>query len=324
MTAPPGARLLAFASRWFDAATVARVFEPLVADWQREWHDAAPSRRRWIHIRGLAAFVCAVTVSMPVVLSVGTPAPVVGSILLRVACFTAAFSLMLSLPMMMELDPLWRETPILLIAIPAAVTLALPFATGAGVDGIRRGHALPPHAERAAAVKLSIAVCVVMFVLLGWGLPAISQQWRAAMATPESPAPERGLRELTIDELVSDPSLWRSGSLTFDIVGPNQRGREVRRELTQRVSLSLLPLLIVWIRWRMIDIPPRRYAPLPISVCVAMMVAGYTLLLGSGDLFEHVLLLPRVSAWWGPWAALGIIGLIQAFRDITPTRSKPS
>jgi len=31
-----GSRALTFASRWFDAATVARVFEPLVADWQRQ------------------------------------------------------------------------------------------------------------------------------------------------------------------------------------------------------------------------------------------------------------------------------------------------
>jgi hypothetical protein len=54
------------------------------------------------------------------------------------------------------------------------------------------------------------------------------------------------------------------------------------------------------------------------------MLAGTLLFLGSGDLFEQVLLLPRVSASWGPWAALAIIGMIQAFRDVMPTRSKPS
>jgi hypothetical protein len=324
MTAVPGTRLLAFASRWFDAPTVSRVFEPLVADWQREWIDAASSRRALVRVRGIAAFVCAVAVAAPVVLSIATPATVLRSILLRIALFTTAFSVMLALPMLIELDPLWRETPILMIAIPAAVALALPFAIGAGVDGIRRGHALPPHAERAAALKLGLVGCAVMFVLLGWALPAVSQQWRASMATAESPAPERGLREFTIVELVIDPWLWRPGSLSLDIVGPNAHGREVRRELTQRLSLSLLPALIVWIRWRMIDIPQRRYAPLPISVGAGMMLAGTLLFLGSGDLFEQVLLLPRVSASWGPWAALAIIGMIQAFRDVMPTRSKPS
>ena len=40
-------RALAFASRWFDEATVRRTFEPLIADWQREWHDASGARRPW-------------------------------------------------------------------------------------------------------------------------------------------------------------------------------------------------------------------------------------------------------------------------------------
>ena len=44
-------RALAFASRWFDPATVHRTFEPLIADWQREWHESAPSRRPWVSIR---------------------------------------------------------------------------------------------------------------------------------------------------------------------------------------------------------------------------------------------------------------------------------
>ena len=320
----PGSTLLRCSAQWFDTGTVARVFEPLVADWQREWNDAPPSRRAWIRLRGVAAFGCAVAVSMPLVLNIATPAPVLRSIALRIALFTIAFSVMLSLPMLMALDPLWRETPILLIAIPAAVTLALPFAIGAGVDGIRRGYALPPYAARAAAAKLAIVGCALLFVLLGWALPAVSQRWRAAMATAESPAPERGLREFTIVELVTDPWLWRPGSLRFEIVGPNQHGREVRRELTQRLSLSLLPLVIVWIRWRMLDSPPLRYAPLPKSAMAGMMLAGTLLLLGSGDLFEQVLLLPRVSASWGPWVALCIIGIVQVFRDMRPTRSKPS
>jgi hypothetical protein len=37
-------RALEFASRWFDESTVRSTFEPLTADWQREWQDAPPSR----------------------------------------------------------------------------------------------------------------------------------------------------------------------------------------------------------------------------------------------------------------------------------------
>jgi hypothetical protein len=56
----------------------------------------------------------------------------------------------------------------------------------------------------------------------------------------------------------------------------------------------------------------------------AMMLVGFVLMLWSGDLFEHVLLLPRVSASWGAWAALAIIGMIQVCRDMMPSRSSPS
>ena len=55
----PGTRLLAFARRWFPPSTVSSVFEPLVADWQRELDEAAgasPVRRAMIVLRGLLAF----------------------------------------------------------------------------------------------------------------------------------------------------------------------------------------------------------------------------------------------------------------------------
>jgi len=34
-------RALVFASRWFDGTTVRNTFEPLIADWQREWTRAS-------------------------------------------------------------------------------------------------------------------------------------------------------------------------------------------------------------------------------------------------------------------------------------------
>jgi len=57
---PPGTHLLRIARTWFDEDTVTDVFEPLVADWQREWADArnvSPARRGSILLTGLAAFL---------------------------------------------------------------------------------------------------------------------------------------------------------------------------------------------------------------------------------------------------------------------------
>ncbi len=68
-----GTRALAFASRWFDAATVRRTFEPLIADWQREWHESAPSGARGCRSARWAAFVCAAAISSPGVITTPTP-----------------------------------------------------------------------------------------------------------------------------------------------------------------------------------------------------------------------------------------------------------
>lgn len=47
MTSPASApRLLRLARRWFGRATAARVFEPLIADWQHEWLAAGSRARR--------------------------------------------------------------------------------------------------------------------------------------------------------------------------------------------------------------------------------------------------------------------------------------
>ncbi len=69
----PGVRALSFASRWFDPATVHRTFEPLIADWQREWYESAPSRRPWVSIRAWAAFICSAAISSPGIIATPTP-----------------------------------------------------------------------------------------------------------------------------------------------------------------------------------------------------------------------------------------------------------
>ena len=42
-----------------------RTFEPLIADWQREWYESAPSRRWWVSLRAWAAFACSAAILEP-------------------------------------------------------------------------------------------------------------------------------------------------------------------------------------------------------------------------------------------------------------------
>lgn len=49
-------RALAFASLWFDDTTVHRVFEPLIADWDRECAEAT-REKKWLALaRGGGSF----------------------------------------------------------------------------------------------------------------------------------------------------------------------------------------------------------------------------------------------------------------------------
>lgn len=66
MTRLPGSRLLAFARLWFDESTIVRVFEPLVADWQRDCGEARPIFR-WMlrYLAGAAAFLVALCAAHP-------------------------------------------------------------------------------------------------------------------------------------------------------------------------------------------------------------------------------------------------------------------
>ncbi len=73
-------------------------------------------------------------------------------------------------------------------------------------------------------------------------------------------APARGVRELTTTELLSDPSRAHASETT----NAGGRAAMIRRELNNRAALALLPVLLLWLRWGMLDRPRRRwYSPLP-------------------------------------------------------------
>ena len=82
--------LLRFARRWFDQQTVANVFEPLLADHQREWLDAAPSARLRIAMRTAMTFLIAmVTLAPRALFFTPTPPSMTRRILARLIIFTS-------------------------------------------------------------------------------------------------------------------------------------------------------------------------------------------------------------------------------------------
>jgi hypothetical protein len=304
-------RALAFASRWFDAATVDRVFEPLIADWQREWHDATGLSRWSVSIRGMAAFLCAALVSSHRILRQPTPATVANRIVTRIAWFTLVPTVLLTLPYVWEMESVG---PGLLFLIPSALALVFPFAMVAAVDAIRCDHALPPHVERATAVKLAVASLVFMFVFGGFVLPASNQAFRVTTFTqslraqgmdeariarinPGRDTPRRGLRELSTYELLTNHGFNDGTRYLPDTIN---------RELSNRASLAVLPTFLLWLRWRLLDLPRRRWSPLPPTVVAVTAFVAFGVLRQSDVIVEGGLGLSPGSGAWSPLVVIGL------------------
>jgi hypothetical protein len=141
-------RALAFASLWFDASIVHGTFEPLIADWQREWLEAASKgRRRLITMRWVVAFGAAVLESSPrALLFSPTPAGTTPRAIARIIIFTGIASLLMTLPFVAQMRsaPADKFAWLVLSLLPSNIAVALPFAMTWGASPGRRTLRLIP------------------------------------------------------------------------------------------------------------------------------------------------------------------------------------
>jgi hypothetical protein len=314
-------RALAFASRWFDEATVHRTFEPLIADWQREWHDAAPSRRWRVSARGLWAFIVATLVSCPRIALTPTPSSVTNRVVTRVARFTLLATPLAIAPFIIDVQAPWRQELLLaLFLVPQAMIPFFPFSMVAAVDAIRCHEALPPHVERAAVMKLGVTAVLLMIVFHGWVMPAANQAFRresfrvsvnqaTMVGTPPAVGrgPARGAREMTTIELFVDPAWAHAGETTND----GGRAATIRRELNTRASFAVLPVFFLWLRWRALDLPRRRWSPLPVSVATVMIFFCFFLASSADRFIEDAWSLRPGTGRWVPFVVLMTVGFIE-------------
>ena len=309
-------RALAFASRWFDAATVQRTFEPLIADWQREWQDAPPARRARVSVRGLAAFISACIVCVPEIARAKAPSDVTSRVAQRMARFTLLASALLFVPLSRELEPAWISDVRVLFLIPALLTVAFPFAVIGAIDTIRAERTLPEPVQRATAAKLALLAMAVMMVFTGFVIPAANQAWRVEMNPHPNTTPARGTRELTTWELLAHPERARSAEHPRGVGtvsnAPSARADGIRREFNNRASLILLPVLLLWRRWSALAIAPGRwFSPLPSWLATLAMVFGFLALRFNDWFAEQILNLPAGGAAWLPLLILVSAGMIR-------------
>ena len=313
---PLTSRALAFASRWFDERTVTSVFEPLIADWQREWNDSAPSHRAWVTTRGLAAFVCAATLASPRTLIIATPRPVTQGVVAWIVRFTAITTTLIALITSFSQPELLWTSGLIVFVIPSIIAAIFPFAMAGAIDAVRRDRALPPHVERAAALKVTLFAVIFMIAFGGWVAPLASREYRLrSMALAGRSGPPPGVRELTTFELIADPDRTPEHEA---FSGGADRTARIRGELQSRASLAALPIVLIWLRWRALGLPRRRWVgPLPATAATTLSIAAFFALFFYGFDLEHELRLARGSGAWLPIAALTCWGLIaQQFRRL--------
>ena len=312
----PGTRALAFASRWFDPHSVVTVFEPLIADWQREWIVSPPSRRPAVWISGAFALTVSIVAATPKALLAPWPAPgVLRRILTRVALWTFGLSMLLMIPFVNDfgrkLDA-GTSAYLMLLLLPSTIVLALPFASSTIVDVIRSAPQATRE-ERLAALRCGIAFLIVMVMLNGWVFPAANQQYRftagrAARTTMiRGPGgPTRGLRDLSVIELARDqslrPQLWPEDQQSWRRAG----AEVVLTELSSRLSLVVLPLVLMWARWQALRRPRRHWhsSAWPLVLSAPFLFFTYLILRAEDRAIADVLHLPR---WSGPLLAPAIM-----------------
>lgn len=290
----PGTRLLQFARRWFPPSTVASVFEPLVADWQRESADASPGSRRLINARGRLAFAFTVIMMTPRLARSATalrarPLVVAGGFWVVTSCLLLA-------PFVGREEP----TRFLWLLLPGCFTMMLPFAILPAIDALRQDGDEPTPSHRRAAFVLVVAAVIGVAIGQGWITPAANQRWRNAVMSELNGRPSvafRGPREMTTGQLIAGEATTL----------PALSGTPRARELGMRVTLALTPGVLAWLRWRSLSRVRKRSWPIVKScaVAIAALAADFAVM-AAGAALEIRFLAPG----FGPLLALGLFAVI--------------
>ena len=191
---------------------------------------------------------------------------------------------------------------LVLFALPVSLTIAFPFGMAIAVDGIRRDENTPPQVKRAAALKLAGAAFVVTMIANGYLVPMADQTWRERSTPAGWNVPPPTISQMSTLALLTHPE--RGGPIV-----PRQytRAGEVRRALVGRVVASLLPAMLVWLRWEGTNRRRRAwYAPLPSILATAAGVVGVFGFWSLGAMIEFRGVLPWALGLWAP--VVGLLG----------------
>jgi hypothetical protein len=235
-----GAPLLSLARRWFDEATVVSVFEPLLADWQRECAELTGRRRLVCRLQGFTAFATAFIVTVARKPHHGASAGADFRTWRLAATFTACGTLLLLLPWGYQIFVEGRWLSRIDLIVPSALVLAVPIAIVPAIILVLTDGQSHPAVARRSLVRFSAICTLVTLVLAGWSVPMANKQWRVEVSARHgyySNGPVlHGTRELTLFELAA-------AETPTGLLDPDHRDREFHQRLILITSPIVMTIL---------------------------------------------------------------------------------
>ncbi len=280
-----GVRLRRLAARWFDASTMERSIDPALADLQAEYEEALGhgqvwrSRRIWTtgHLAFAKVVLClGSTQSARWIRDASDDERRAGR---RIVACGAAFLLLGTL---LFVAPLYfdflAEIPhgarLAVLLVPQALPLALPLGLLFGVlCGV--GRRVPLRRLRVMTLCTASAASVVLFIMLGWVIPAANQAYRVAMLAAQAPEGAtlgpipKGTNELTLRELRQSLDARAADVL------PAFRGtpHEMALSYYDRWSLAAMPVVVAVLAFALTR--PLRRRPLVLGLAGCGAVVGF-------------------------------------------------
>ena len=187
-----GDRLLGVARAWFAEDIAARVFEPLIADWQREHQTLRGCALVRSSLRIGICFAITAALMLPRQLKQRLPERVTLTGWIVTEAFVA-IGMAAQWYVFFDANP--RGARYLL---PAMLTTALPLALIPAAFAVSRFGT--PVEARTMMLRLALLSMLMLAPTLGWWLPHSNQTWRVAQA---GEGVQRGDREVTLLEIMS-------------------------------------------------------------------------------------------------------------------------
>ena len=295
----PGQRLRSLAQRVCDPQTLERLIDPVIADLQCEYSEAAGRgqiwRGRWALVNGYLAFWKVVAIGMGGAATrtlITAHAGAVGrTIRFSGIATTVIVGILVWPPLRMMRYPASGKTALLIVyLLPQALSLALPMGLVFGVMSGLRGR-VPTRRSKRAIALLVLATCIAALVIDGWIVPAGNQAFRElSFGGPLA----RGVNELTLVQL------WQSAQDRFVIPAiKSRRTFEFHFRLAQAfapLALGLFSLGMATARRRASSVPAIGI------IALASCFAYYSLLYWAQLYWARIDIefVPAIAAAWIP------------------------